>query len=122
MKVRIIFGAALIGLAAAPASAMTVAEFMAKVNGLKAKGPMALFSSDIGVLKKEGMTAGQSIRADQEAAQAAGRPAATCVPKGTKIGQNELLAYFEKIPAAQAQRMTVKQGMVAMFRQKWPCK
>ena len=121
MKLRIAFAAALIGLAA-PASAMTVAEFMAKVNGLKAKGPMALFSSDIGVLKKEGAAAGQSIRADQEAAAAAGRPGPTCVPKGSKLSSNELLAYFEKIPLAQQQRMTVKQGMVGLFRQKWPCK
>ena len=50
MKVRISLALALIGIAA-PASAMTVAEFMGKVNALKAKGPMALFSSDIGVLK-----------------------------------------------------------------------
>jgi hypothetical protein len=121
MKLRIAFTAALVALSA-PASAMTVAEFMAKVNGLKAKGPMALFSSDIGVLKAEGMAAGQSIRADQEAALAAGRPAPTCVPKGSKIGQNELLDYFGKIPPAQAQRMTVKQGMIGLMRQKWPCK
>lgn len=121
MKLRIALAIALIGVAA-PASAMTVAEFMAKVNGLKAKGPMALFSSDIGVLKAEGLAAGQSIRADQEAALAAGRPAPTCVPKGSKVNSNELLAYFEKIPVAQQQRMTVKQGMVGLFRQKWPCK
>lgn len=121
MKLRIALGAALIGLAA-PASAMTVAEFMAKVSALKAKGPMALFSSDIGVLKREGMAAGQSIRDEQDAAAAAGRPAQTCVPKGSKIGQNELLDYFGKIPPAQQQRLTVKQGMVGLLRQKWPCR
>lgn len=121
MKLRIALSAALIAFAA-PASAMTVAEFMAKVNSLKAKGPMALFSSDIGLLKAEGQAAGQSIRADQEAAMAAGRPAPTCVPKGSRIGQNELLDYFGKIPPAQAQRLTVKQGMVGLMRQKWPCK
>lgn len=121
MKFRIAFAAALIGLSA-PVSAMTVAEFMAKVAGLKAKGPMALFSSDIGVLKREGMAAGESIRADQDAAAAAGRPGPTCVPKGSKVSSNELLAYFEKIPPAQQQRMSVKQGMVSLFRQKWPCR
>lgn len=107
--------------AAAPASAMTVAEFMGKVAGLKAKGPLALFSSDIGVLKAEGQKAGQSIKADQEAAKAAGRPAPTCVPKGAQLGSNELLSYFEKIPAAQQRTLSVKQGMVSLFRQKWPC-
>ncbi len=121
MKLRVASAAVLMGFAA-PASAMTVAEFMGKVAGLKAKGPMALFSSDIGVLKREGMAAGQSIKADQEAAAAAGRPAATCVPKGAKINSNELLAYFDKIPAAQQRAMTVKQGMVSLFRQKWPCR
>ena len=121
MKFRIVFVAALVGIAA-PASAMSVADFMAKVNGLKAKGPMALFSSDIGLLKREGTAAGQSIRADQDAAEAAGRPAPTCIPKGSKLGQGEVLAYFGKIPTAQAQRLTVKQGMIGLSRQKWPCK
>ena len=121
MKVRIAFALVLVGVAA-PASAMTVAEFMGKVAALKAKGPMALFSSDIGVLKAEGAAAGQSIRQDQESAMAAGRPAPTCVPKGVKIGSNELLSYFDKIPPAQQRSMTVKQGMVGLFRQKWPCR
>ncbi len=121
MKFRIAAAAALIGLAA-PASAMTVAEFMAKVSALKAKGPLALFSSDIGLLKAEGQAAGQSIRQDQDAAAAAGRPAPTCVPKDAKLNSNELLAYFDKIPPAQQQRLTVKQGMVGLFRQKWPCR
>jgi hypothetical protein len=122
MKFRIAVAAAVIGCVSMPASAMTVAEFMAKVNGLKAKGPMALFSSDIGVLKAEGMSAGKSIRADQDAAEAAGRPAATCLPKGSKLGQGEVLNFFERIPPAQAQRITVKQGMIGLIRQKWPCK
>ncbi|CAM3127546.1 Rap1a immunity protein domain-containing protein [Sphingomonas antarctica] len=121
MKFRIILAVALIGVAA-PASAMTVAEFMAKVDALKAKGPLALFSSDIGVLKAEGMSAGESIKRDQETALAAGRPAPTCVPKGSKLGQNELLTYFGKIPPAQARTLSVKQGMVGLIRQKWPCR
>ena len=121
MKVRIALMIALVGIAA-PASAMSVADFMAKVNALKAKGPMALFSSDIGVLKAEGMAAGQSIRNDQEAALAAGRPPVTCVPKGSKVSSNELLAYFGKIPPAQQRSMSVKQGMLGLLRQKWPCR
>lgn len=121
MKFPVLVAIALAGVAA-PASAMTVAEFMAKVNALKAKGPLALFSSDIGVLKAEGLAAGQSIKRDQELALAAGRPAPTCVPKGSKLGQNELLDYFGKIPAAQQRTLSVKQGMVGLIRQKWPCR
>ena len=121
MKVRIALAAVFVGVAV-PASAMTVAEFMGKVASLKAKGPMALFSSDIGVLKREGMAAGESIKRDQETAQAAGKPAPTCVPKGSKLGQSELLNYFEKMPAAQQRALSVKQGMVGLIRQKWPCR
>lgn len=122
MKVRIALTLALLTGLAAPASAMTVAEFMGKVAALKAKGPMALFSSDIGVLKAEGTAAGESIRRDQDAAAAANRPAATCVPKGSKLNSNELLTYFGKIPPAQQQQLSVKQGMVGLLRQKWPCR
>ena len=66
--------------------------------------------------------AGESIKRDQETAQAAGKPAPTCVPKGSKLGQSELLNYFEKMPAAQQRALSVKQGMVGLIRQKWPCR
>ena len=42
---------------------MSVATFLAKVDALKAKGPMALFSSDIGLLKNEAYAAGRAYRA-----------------------------------------------------------
>jgi hypothetical protein len=47
--------AAALGLASPAAAAITVETFLAKIAGLKKKGPLALFSGDIGVLKRESM-------------------------------------------------------------------
>ena len=50
--------ALLTGTAAAAAGDMSVATFLAKADALKAKGPLALLSSDIKLLQGEGQAAG----------------------------------------------------------------
>ena len=47
----------------APAQAMSSAEFLAKADVLKAKGMLAIFSSDLGLLKTEFLNAGKVWRA-----------------------------------------------------------
>ncbi|NLS29225.1 hypothetical protein S2M10_42460 [Sphingomonas sp. S2M10] len=110
-------------LVAMPAHAMSVADFLAKVNALKAKGAMAMFSPDIGVLKREVEGASDAYRADLAAAAAAGRKPGSCPPpKGkTKVGSTELIAAFEKIPPAQ-RGISVKAAFAAMMEQRFPCK
>lgn len=110
-------------LVAVPAQAMSVAEFLAKVNALKAKGAMAMFSSDIGLLKQEVEGASAAYRGDLAAATAAGRKPSSCPPpKGqAKIGSSELIAAFEKIPPAQ-RNISVKAAFATMMQQRFPCK
>lgn len=111
---------ALAPVAAANAQAMTVATFLGKVDGLKKKGPMALFSGDIKVLKGEVQNSAKQLRAEQNAAKSAGRKAATCMPEKATTDQKELLAYFEAIPPAQ-RGATVKQAFASLMRKKYPC-
>ncbi len=105
------------------AQAMSVAEFLAKANALKAKGFLALGSSDIALLRTEVERASDAYRNDLATASAAGRTPHSCPPpKGqTRIGSNELLAEFEKIPAAQ-RGMSVKSAFYAMMKRRFPCK
>lgn len=107
----------------ASAQAMSVAEFLAKANALKAKGFLALGSSDIKLLRTEVERASDAYRADLAAASAAGRKPHSCPPpKGkAKIGSNEILAEFEKIPTAQ-RSMSVKTAFYAMMKRRFPCK
>jgi hypothetical protein len=107
-------------LYAAPGD-MTVATFLAKADGLKAKGPMALLSSDINVLKTEGQAAGQSYRARLEKERAAGRPS-SCPPKGAKVSSDDLLAFLRTYPANVRPKVPMKQAIGDFFIKKYPCK
>ena len=105
------------------AQAMSVAEFLAKANALKAKGFLALGSPDIKLLRGEVETAANAYRADIQAARAAGRAPHSCPPpKGqSKIGSKEVMAEFEAIPAAQ-RGMSVKSAFYAMMKKRFPCR
>lgn len=117
----VMVGAAL--LLPASAQAMSVAEFLAKANALKAKGFLAIGSSDIKLLRAEVERASDAYRSDLASAKAAGRAPHSCPPpKGqAKIGSKELIAEFEAIPAAQ-RGMSVKSAFYAMMKKRFPCK
>lgn len=107
-------------LLAAPGD-MSVAAFLGKADALKAKGAMALFSGDIGVLKSEGKAAGAAYRAQLQAERAAGRPS-SCPPKGTKINSDELLTFLRSYPAAVRPQVPMKQAIADFFARKYPCR
>jgi len=107
-------------LYAAPGD-MNVATFLAKADALEAKGPMALFSSDIGVLKAEGQAAGEAYRNRLSAERAAGRPS-SCPPKGTKVNSDELLAFLRTYPATVRPKVPMKQAIGDYFIKKYPCR
>ena len=114
-------------LALAPATAanaqnMPLNQFLAKATALEKKGPMALFSSDLGRLKKEIENSAKQLRAERLAAKAAGRPQAFCPPeKGGSMNSNEILSHFRSIPPAQRDRMRTRDGMRSLMVRKYPC-
>jgi hypothetical protein len=113
-----------IALAAAPsmlhAQNMPVSTFLAKADALKAKGPLALLSGDIGLLKKEVQQSAKALRAEQSAAAKAGRKTPYCLPDKASMNSNELLAHFRSIPTAQ-RGMPVKEAFASLMRKKYPC-
>lgn len=119
--VAMMAGAAL--LLPVSAQAMSVAEFLAKANALKAKGFLAMGSPDIKLLRTEVERASDAYRSDLATAKAAGRAPHSCPPpKGkARIGSKELIAEFEAIPAAQ-RGISVKSAFYAMMKKRYPCK
>lgn len=111
-------------LVAAPAvlqaQSMPVSTFLAKAEALKKKGPLALFSSDIGLLKSEIQNSAKALRAEQIAAQKAGRKPTLCMPAQASVNSNELLAHFNSIAPAE-RGMSVKAGFASFVRKKYPC-
>ena len=84
MRSTMPLGGALLLLASAPATAapgdMSAATFLAKVDALKAKGMMAMMSSDIAMLRDEASAAGRAYRAKLASDKVAGRAPGSCPP------------------------------------------
>jgi len=106
-------------IAAPPGSAQ---NFLDRANRLKAKGPLALFDSDYGRLKSEATAVGQAIGSDRVAAQRAKRPILYCSPTAkAQLGSFEFIDGLEAIPAAERERMSLKDAMIRVLQKKYPC-
>ena len=93
-------------VAAAEAQSMPVSQFLAKADALKKKGPLALFSGDIKLLKAEVQNSARAYGADVRAARKAGRLTHSCPPAGgnTIVDEFERAArLFQFDPACPAQ-------------------
>lgn len=122
MTLRLIAAALLLG-AAAPASAMTVAVFIAKAESLKKKGPLALFSGDLKLLTRQIKADGASIREERLAAKAAGKPTAFCPPEaGVKLTDKDVMLAMQAVPAAERSRTTTRTAMRAFMARRFPCR
>ncbi len=123
MKFRY-FAVAAALLSAIPALAvpgdMSVATFLAKADALRAKGAMALFSSDYKALQTEGQAAGQAYRAQLTAERAMGKPS-SCPPKPAPVNSNSLLAHLRTYPAEQRGHIPMRAAMADLFIKTWPC-
>jgi len=100
---------------------MSVASFLAKADALRAKGPMALFSSDYKLLKQEGEAAGARYRERLLQERAAGKPS-SCAPKGTRPNNNQFIAYLRTYPEAVRPRTPMHEAMAGYFIKNHPCK
>lgn len=113
-----------LAFASAPALAapgdMSVATFIAKADALRAKGPLALLSGDINLLKAEGTAAGQAYRARLAQERTSGKPS-SCPPQGARITSTELLAHLNAYPAPARPRTTMRTAMADYFVRKFPC-
>lgn len=105
------------------AQAMTVAQFLTKVNALKAKGIFAMGSPDIKLLTNEMKGVAEAYRADIQGARAAGRTPHSCPPpKGqAKLSSKDIMAEFEAIPPAQ-RGISTKAAFYAMMKKRYPCR
>lgn len=122
LGVRSMLAAVSLALPLAPAQAMSIADFLGKAEALRAKGAMALFSSDLKVLKKEAGAAGAQLRSERLAAQKAGRPPAYCPPdKGGQMNSDQLLAILRAVPAQDRHRLQVKDALRTHFARRYPC-
>ena len=117
---RSLAAAPLILLLASPAFAMSAGEFLGKVDVLKAKGPLALFSSDIGLLKREGEGAAKAWRVQ---VAPPGRPRNACPPPGDlKLSDTEFLDLLRAVPPQQRATVSVTDAVTTGLNRRFPCR
>lgn len=106
----------------AAAQAMTVQEFLDKAAALKAKGVLALGSSDITLLRDEIKSAGAAYRADLARQTAAGKKPSSCPPPVGKTGitSDEIIKDFSALPAPQ-RKQSVKAAWAGLMARRYPC-
>ena len=107
---------------AASAQSMTVDQFLTRANALKAKGVMALGSSDLKLLRNHMMAIAEDYRRDIEAARTSGKSPHSCPPPNgkTRLGSSELLAEFERIPPSR-RGVSTKAAFYDMMKRRYPC-
>lgn len=121
-RLGIVILLAVLPVTAANAQAMPLSQFLAKATALEKKGAMALFSSDMKLLKKEMAASAKELRAERLAARAAGKKPAFCPPENQSgLAVAEILGHFRSIPAAQRDRMRTKDGFRSLMARKYPC-
>jgi hypothetical protein len=125
MKTRLIAGALALSLLAGAAQAqaqnrpMTVQEFVTTANGIP-RNPTALLRSDTRRLMDTFKSGARTVRAEQNAAQAAGRRSATCMPDKVGFTPDEILARFNAVPAAR-RNISVTQAIREWMAELYPC-
>lgn len=106
-------------LATAPASAMSVADFLVKADALKAKGMMALFSSDLSLLKREVQT---GLKAWMAQVAPPGKPANACPPTGNQtMTVDDIMAIMKAVPPTQRASTDTADALTAGMNRRFPC-
>lgn len=127
MRRSMLVTACSLALVIAPSAAAdggtTVAQFLARVAALKAQGIAAMMSPEVGRLRREMKVVTDAYRADVQAARAAGRGFSSCPPPRGRASMtsDELIAEFERFPAAERSRMSVKDGFYRVMARRYPC-
>ena len=121
---KLVLGSMAVALMVASVSAlsMPVSTFLAKAGALQKKGPLALFSGDLKLLKTEIMSDAAKLRAERLAAEGAGRRGAFCPPAGgVKLTDKDMLDAMTAVPPAQRSRTDTKDALRAYLARRHPC-
>ena len=104
------------------ASAMPVSIFLQKANALRAKGPLAAFSSDVGLLKRQVQQDGEQLKAENKALEAAGKRKHYCAPEGSALTLKDLMAAVNAVPVPERSRTSTKEAFRNYIALRHPCR
>lgn len=118
MRLKLVAATLAFALIASSAQAMSVHEFLTTANGIP-QNPTALLRADTRRLIGEFRGAMRTVRQEQAAAAAAGRPT-TCIPEEVRLSPNDILGRMNAIPAAR-RSISVTQAVREWMAERHPC-
>ena len=123
VELKTLFPAALLLLGLPTAAiAMPVSTFLVKAEALQKKGPLALMSSDLKSLMNQIKQDAMALRAENKAAEAAGRKKAYCTPvAGVKMSNRDILAAMNSVPAQRRASTDTRDALRGYFARRFPC-
>jgi hypothetical protein len=115
------FAGALMLTTVSAAARMPATLFLQKADSLRARGPFALFSSELKKLQFEAEAAGDELHDEHAKLMAAHQPTPWCAPVIKYLGARELIVGMHEIPRAELAHMDIKAAMQAVFERHYPC-
>lgn len=111
--------------AAAQTSSLSVADVLTKSDALEKRGMLAVFSSDLRLIKAEAQRDVDAFAVQLRTARNAHRTLPACPPEssdGWKIAfdTEEVLRYYRSIPPQQ-RGISSRQAFAEFMRIKYPC-
>ena len=119
MKYAVLLGIGAL-LCAVPANAMDAETFFAKAVALQKKGLGAVFAKDLKPMIRIFEEAAKSVKAENEAARAAGSPL-FCAPKKYRLNAGQFIDEFSQIPKERRQVQTVRDAWREIVIRRFPC-
>lgn len=107
-------------LCAVPANAMDAETFFVKAIALQKRGMGAVFAKDLKPMIRLFEAAAESVKAENEAARAAGTPL-FCAPKKYRLSADQFIGEFSKIPRVRRQTQTVREAWREIVIRRFPC-
>jgi hypothetical protein len=104
-------------LSAAIPTGVSVATYLAKVDALEARGPLAVFSSDTKLLQAEAQASFVEWLRQAHAPNA-------CPPKGStwKGDPQRFLAMLRAVPGSERSRICVREVFRRIWNSRYPCR
>lgn len=107
-------------LYAAPANAMDAETFFVRAVALQKKGMAAVFAKDLKPMIRIFEEAAKSVKAENEAARAAGSPL-FCAPKKYRLNAEQFIGEFSRIPRERRQVQSVRDAWREIVIRRFPC-
>jgi len=107
-------------LCAVPSNAMDAETFFAKAVALQKMGLGAVFAKDLKPMISVFEEAAKSVKAENDAARAAGAPL-FCAPKKYRMNAEQIIGEFSRIPKERRQVQTVRDAWREIVIRRFPC-